>query len=152
MSNEEFNTEQFLKSDGPPDNVFNPNIPNIPDELLIGKSPDVVWLYKAISESNKMIGVCAKQNEWLIDQQHGLKLCHQVIHTSMKTLNTRMDEETQKYKVQAILMQPFIDWWSKWITRKNLAVTAFGAVLTGVLVAVLSGLVVEWAKHHFKWG
>ena len=131
---EDAETTLFLNTNGPPDGAFRQVIPA---HLLEGKSESEKWLYE-------MVGVSAKQNEWLIRQVSGLKLAH-------KTIHRKMDEGVEHFKKIDETLDVFTKIRDAWLTRKKMVRNILLGALTLVILPFIGLFGVEVAKHFLHW-
>jgi hypothetical protein len=176
MPEEKRNDQQtavFLRSNGPPEGAFKPDIP---PHLLHGKSESEIWLYE-------MVGISTKQNEWLINQVIGLKGAHRTINQRLAEGEKRFEKIEQSIqdaslvavqtvnaanfkfkqiddtlaKVQSVIDRfiPFLEklilFWEKWMGRKNWFLKILAGILTLLFLPFMSVMAVEVCKHYLGW-
>ena len=152
-------TALFLKTNGPPESLF---VPDIPEHLLVGKSESDRWLYHSV-------GVHSKQNEWLIGQVSGLKAAHRTIlsNSEAATLHfAKLDGDIEALspcrecaaktnehlsKIDATLAT-FTALRDRWLSRRQVLRNAAIVLATLLLMPFLSGIAVELVKHYLKLG
>lgn len=143
MLDQEAQTNHFLRTNGPNPGEFEPDIP---PQLLKGKSEDEQWLYREVNRGNKM-------SEWLIPQVVGLKGAHRIIHERMvdvkKDLAAELGKGNERFSKIEAEMAPFLVLREKWLTRKKMIRNILLAMLTIFLLPALSVLLAEVLKPGF---
>lgn len=131
---ESLETEHFLKSPPPPATRF---APNIPPHLLEGKSESEKYLYE-------MVGITAKQNEYIIEEQTGMKKSHAELHENQKETNKRLTKTE-------LSLEPFITFRNTWLTKKKMIRNMLVILFTAFLLPFLSILAEDFVKHVLNW-
>lgn len=131
---DEAQTQIFLKTNGPPAEVFHPSVP---DFVLDGASKRERYLLEQSS-------IQSKQNAWLIKETTGMKRAHRVIHARLAQGDKRfdrLDEENQWLR----------EWRTRWFGGEKMLRTAIAAILTLLLLPLLANLATEIVKHFMHW-
>lgn len=135
---QEEQTSLFLKTNGPPEDIFKPTVPEF---ALAGASKREKWLLEQAS-------IAEKQNRYLIDQNSGKKI-------ALRQIQARLKDGDDKFSEIYELLYPFKLIRQKWFSGKKLVLHAFGVFFTtvvlGALVIFLGELALEWFKRTYGW-
>ena len=140
-SEQERQTERFLKSNGPPADAFHPDVP---DYALEGATKREKYLLE-------MASISAKQNGWLIQDSIGLKSVHRTINTRLNEIDARLCEGDKQFAAINDDRLKLQAWRDRWLSRKKVVRNVAVAIVTALFLTFLPALAVEWVKHHFHW-
>jgi hypothetical protein len=153
-------TEKFLKTNGPPSDVFKPD-PWV--EALVEDLPqDQKILHRSVAVIMKQLG-------WIIPELSGLKSAHRTIHEKMEVSEKHFDHvdselqrlapclacaELTKNRLEKIdaTLDVFIKLREHWMGMKRLRLKIAVCLASLFLLPFLAGLGVEFCKHVLHWG
>jgi hypothetical protein len=134
-------TRQYLKTNGPPPGAFAPDVP--------------AWVLEGLTQKEKymmeMISTGAKQNEWLIHEVSGLKSAHRTIHSKMEQINNQFAAGEKRFQGIDSTLAPFTALRDKWLNRKALRNRTIMGLVSLLILPFFSLLLVEVAKHFLHW-
>lgn len=134
MPEQEAQTVAYLKTNGPPEGAFKPDVP---EYALEGASKRDRYLLE-------MVSILAKQNEWQIKEIVGLKGAHRIIHRRLEDGEKRFDaiEQTMAF---------FVHLKEKWLSRRKTVRNVVIGLFTLFLLPFLSLFMVEVMKRILHW-
>ena len=153
-------TEKFLKTNGPPSDVFKPD-PWV--EALVEDLPqDQKILHRSVAVIMKQLG-------WIIPELSGLKSAHRTIHEKMEASEKHFDHvdselqrlapclacaELTKNRLEKIdaTLDVFTQLRDRWLDRKKMTRNIIIAIASLFLLPFFAGLGIELVKHVLHWG
>jgi hypothetical protein len=142
---DEEQTQVYIRTNGPDEREFQPNIP---PELLVGKSKSEKWLYEQADMS-------IKQNNWLIRQVVGLKGAIRVQQRRTEQVRTELQLElataTRRFQTIEAKLEPLAALWNKWLTRKKVMTHIILGLFSLFFLPFLALFMVEVLKHWLGW-
>ena len=136
----EQNTAIFLKTNGPPEGAFKPDLPDF--ILRHMANPDAMTKEDRLEMERykmEMISISTKQNQYLIEENKGHK-------GALRAIYKRLAEADQRFgKIDATL-KVFTTIHDKWLTRKKVARNTILAIVTILVLPTISLLLVELLK------
>ena len=135
-------TKQYLKTNGPPPGAFAPD-PSL-EPLLEGKSELEKLFYRSQSTG-------LKQGDWVIREIAGLKSAHRTIHQKMNEIDNQFASGEKRFQNIDATLAVFTAIRDQWLTRKAVRAKIAIGLITLLVFPFLSLFLVEVAKRLLHW-